>query len=302
MISWPLILSLMLMGFAPGGVPIPERSPTTYIYVSVQGDDEIAQFELEPRSCRLTPMERVAVSGGPASLSVHPDRRHLYVAQRSAETISSFRIDSSDGTLHHLNTISSHNPVYISTDRTGSYLLAAFNQRVPEWHPEMRAAIYRIRENGQLVPGPLQEIRTGNKPHAIATDPSNRFLYIPNTNANQVQQFRFDPDSGMSSPSDPPAAQRPPGEGPRHFTFSERREVVYFVNETNGSITAFNISPTDGALTPFQSISTLPPHFSGHNLSADIHLTPDERFLYATNRGDTRIHRTACRPWIFCRR
>jgi 6-phosphogluconolactonase len=77
--------------------------------------------------------------------------------------------------------------------------------------------------------------------------------------------------------------------GPRHLTFHKKLNIVYFINEFSSTITAYQLDVSSGTLAPFQSLSTLPQGFTGKNKAADIHLTPNDRFLYASNRGDESI-------------
>ncbi len=262
-----------------------KQAAKSFLYLSLQEDDRVVIFQIHRESGRLEEQGSLQVEGSPACLTLHPNGRNMYVAQRSARTISSLQVDRETGMLKILNTIPSHNPVYLSTDRSGRFLLAAFNQKQPGLENQMKAAIYRIRDDGKLEPKVVQEILTGLKPHSITTDPSNRFLYLPCTDAEYIMQFKFDPNSGTVTPLKPSYQETPQGTGPRHFDFHGSMDVIYFVNETNGSVTGCRIGE-EGTLDPFQTISTLPENFTGSNISADIHLTPDNRFLYATNRRD----------------
>ena len=73
------------------------------------------------------------------------------------------------------------------------------------------------------------------------------------------------------------------------FVFHPTRDILYFVNEQGCSVTAYNINPSTGTLTAFQTISTLPNTFEGENTCAQIHITSSGRFLYASNRGHDTI-------------
>ena len=62
------------------------------MYVSLQDDDQILVFVMDAGTGKLTPKAEVPVSGGPAALTISPDRNALYVGQRGTPGISSFRI------------------------------------------------------------------------------------------------------------------------------------------------------------------------------------------------------------------
>jgi len=238
---------------------------------------------MNPETGGLDSVDTELVSGGPASLALDPTKRFLYIAQRSADSISAYNIDHQTGELTYLNTISAvDNPVYIATDKTGRFLLSAYYQA-------NKVAIYSIESDGRVKGPAIQIFSTVNTPHAILTDASNRYVFIPNKIADKILQCQFNPETGKISPIDPAAVSTAPGAGPRHFDFHGTKDIVYFVNETNNSVTTYHLNNTTGTLSPFQSLSTLPESFTGENTCADIHLTPDDRFLYASNRGHDSI-------------
>ena len=74
------------------------------------------------------------------------------------------------------------------------------------------------------------------------------------------------------------------GTGPRHLTFSPNGKFAYLLHEFNGSITAFSYA--NGNLNRIQEISTTDTTFTGKIDAADIHISPDGKFLYQSNRGD----------------
>jgi 6-phosphogluconolactonase len=238
---------------------------------------------MNPKTGSLTKMDIKSVSGSPACLALDPTKNYMYVAQRSSKTISTYSVDHQSGLLKFMNTISAvDNPVYIATDKSGRYLISAY-------YSASKAAIYPINTKGQLEGTVIQIINTGKNPHAILTDLSNRYLFIPNTGADKILQFQFNAENGKINPNNPAEVITTTGSGPRHFDFHKTKSIVYFVNEKNSSVTAYNLNDSTGVLSHFQTISTLPVSFTGQNKCADIHLTPDDRFLYASNRGHESI-------------
>jgi len=255
----------------------------SFVYISLRDDNAIVIYKMNPETGGLDSVDTELVDGGPASLSLDPTKHFMYVAQRSAETISAYSIDHQTGCLTFLNTISAaDNPVYIATDKTGNYLLSAY-------YSADKIAIYPIDGDGRLKSPATQIISTDSNPHAILTDLTNSYVFIPNKTADKILQFYFDSETGKISPLDPSAVSTTGGAGPRHFDFHSTQNIVYFVNETNSTVTAYHLSDITGTLSPFQIISTLPEGFTGENTCADIHLTSDNRFLYTSNRGHESI-------------
>ena len=79
------------------------------------------------------------------------------------------------------------------------------------------------------------------------------------------------------------------GTGPRHYCFHPVLDTVYVDNEQGSSVTAYGFDTVNGALEPFQTLSTLPTDFDGDNTCAQIHMHPTGRFIYASNRGHDSI-------------
>src|SRR5207302_11264380 len=71
----------------------------------------------------------------------------------------------------------------------------------------------------------------------------------------------------------------------RHYIHHPSLDIVYFSNEQGCSVTAYRLDPATGALSPVQTISTLPAGHSERTTCSQIHLTPSGRFLYVGNRA-----------------
>ena len=100
-----------------------------YMYVSLQDDDKIAVFTMDAATGTLTPQAKVPVAGGPSPLTMSPDRQVLYVGHRTVPGISSFRIDPNTGGLTQSGTVAPEAaPTFLSTDRTGRYVLSSYYQ------------------------------------------------------------------------------------------------------------------------------------------------------------------------------
>ncbi len=253
----------------------------TVVYVSVSGEDRIAMYDHQPATGELVEGPSVAVSGSPGAQAVSPDGRHLYAALRSVTSFGSYSIDPKTGLLTEVKvTPASGSAAYVYPDRTGRFLLAAY-------YREGLVSVNPIAEDGTVSAPARQVIETGVKAHSIQTDVSNRFAFTPHTGeTNKVQQFRFNPTSGALTMNEPEALRPPEGDGPRHFCFHPRKpEWVYFVNEQGGSVTFCHFDLEKGTLEIVQRIPTLPEDFTERNTCAHIEVTPDGKYLYASNRG-----------------
>ena len=195
------------------------------VYVGLQDDDKIASFGIDAGAGKLVPRGETPAAGAPSVFAVSPDRGVLYVGYRGTPAIESCRIDSASGALTSLGRVSTeHPPTYLATDRTGKYLLSAYYQGA-------YAAVHPLGSDGAVSGPELDRQNTAPGAHAILTDPSNRFAFVPhiarqNDNVleppknipgpNFIAQFRFDAVTGRLHQNAPFKLDPPAPIGPRH--------------------------------------------------------------------------------------
>jgi 6-phosphogluconolactonase len=264
------------------------------LYVCLQDENKIVAFTMEAATGQLTPQAEVPMAGGPSVLALSPDRQMLYVGHRGQPAISSFRIDHATGGLTPRGTVAStHAPTFLAPDRTGRYLLSAYYQGG-------YAAVHPLGADGAVGAPACDTLTTAMGAHAIQTDPSNRFAFVPhiarfNDNVleplresigpNAIWQLRFDAQTGRLAPNTPLRVEPETRLGPRHYCFHPTHPVVYFSNEQGCSVTAYRLDPATGTLTALQTLTTLPEGYTARNTCSQIHLTASGRFLYVGNRG-----------------
>src|SRR5262245_27267993 len=261
---------------------------TTFVYVGCTDSNEIHILQLNPQNGDLTPIEKVTIPGitktaGSTPMAISPDKKFLFAATRGEPMVAAtFRIDPATGKLSHVaNGPLDGSKAYITTDRTGRFLLAAS-------YPHNKVTVNPIAPDGTVQP-PKQIVPTEPNAHAIQPDASNRFVLATSLGGNLVRQFRFDAMTGTLSPNDPPAAAVKPGAGPRHFAFHPTNGRVYLLNELDASVYVFAYDSKTGTLKEHQTTSALPDAKPEKIWTADIHVTPDGKFLYASERGSSTI-------------
>ena len=269
-----------------------------YMYVSLQDEDKILVFTTDAATGKLTAKADAPVSGGPSPLAISPDRGVLYVGHRTNPAISSFRIDQDTGELTHSGTVSLEaNPTYLATDRKGRYMLSAYYQGA-------RAAVHPIGTDGVVGEPPIEWLETAPGAHAMQTDRSNKFAFVPhiarlNDNVmeplkesfgpNTIYQFKFDENTGRLTPNSPLRVEPEERLGPRHFCFHPTQDIVYFSDEQGCSVTGYRLDPSLGTLSAFQTITTLPDGYTGRNTCSQIQISSSGKFLYVPNRGHNSI-------------
>ncbi len=118
----------------------------------------------------------------------------------------------------------------------------------------------------------------------IQSDPSGRFVIHVDLGLDQLFVWKFNAENGTLNPSETPTVSLPPGDGPRHFFFHPNGRWFYSIQEEASTVVLFDYNATTGRLTSRQTISTLPPGFTGSNFCSEILVSADGRFLYAGNR------------------
>jgi 6-phosphogluconolactonase len=257
----------------------------------------IVVARLDPTSGTLTPVETVPDVANPSFLALHPSRRFLYAVNavpeqdgRPGGSVSTFAVEPATGGLTFLNRQPSHgaSPCHVRVDPTGRWVLTAN-------YGGGSVAILPILEDGRLGPATdtVQhagssvdpERQAGPHAHSINLDPTGAFALVADLGLDRVFMYRVDWRQGRLVPHDPPSVELAPGSGPRHLAFHPNGRLVYVLNELGSTLTAFAYDATHGSLRELQTLSTLPAGFSGANACADVHVTPDGRFVYGSNRG-----------------
>jgi 6-phosphogluconolactonase len=178
---------------------------------------------------------------------------------------------------------------HISLDQNGRYAA------VSSYHGGM-IGLSPILPDGRV--GPASDIQQHQgasvlpvqdrpRAHSVLFDRSNRYAVACDLGLDRIFVYRLDADQGRLLPHGEIATR--PGSGPRHFAFHPSAPYGYAIHELNATITAYRYDEEQGRLTKLQTLSTLPESYDGVRSCADIHLSPDGRFLYGSNRGHDSI-------------
>jgi len=275
----------------------------TYVYVSAAEEGDIGMYRLQADGS-LQPGPRFKADKLVMPMTVSRDNRWLLAAVRSKPYLAyTYSIHRASGALQLVSTgpLAESFP-YISFDRTGRWLFgASYGANLVSVNP--------IGADGR-VGQPLQVIPTARNAHAIHSDRTNRFVFVPHLGTDQVFQFVFDESTGRLSANTPPVLQLKTGTGPRHFVFSNDNRFVYLLNELTAAVTTLALDAKTGLLTEVSSTSSLPPGTrlqpgaprlpgdaprdrSNDIWASDLHLTRDGRFLYTAERTGSTINTLA---------
>ncbi len=261
-----------------------------FVYVANSGSQSISVFEMSAagglRARESVAIQRPIETGRSVVLALSPDNARLYAGFVNAEaraSVATLSIDPHCGTpLLLASTVLADSVAYLAPDRTGRFLLGAS-------YAGNQVMVNAIAPNG-IVGETLQIIPTESKAHCILTDPLNRYAMHTSLGGDRIYQQRFDAVTGRLSPNDPPWIAVRAGAGPRFFSFSSDARFVYLINELDGSIEVFPYDAQRGLLgRAMQSASALPAGFTGKPWAADIHLTPDGKYLCVSERTSSTL-------------
>lgn len=292
-----LAAGTLLTGCAAGrGARLPAE---WLLYVGTYGaaeQDNLFLYRLNAKTGELT--RAAGFRGGfkPGYLALSPDHRFLYAVNaslefqgRSSGAVRAFAIDQQSGALTLLNEQPSEGggPCYLSLTPDGRGVLLAnyFGGTV---------AALPIGPDGALAPAAAVDQHQGAGPHknqdkahahCIFPDPAGRYALAVDLGTDQVLAYRLTTDAKLLQLPPHVAFRGQPGAGPRHLAFHPNGRWAYLINELNSTVTALGYDAPAGTFQELHTVSALPAGYAGPNSSADIHVAPDGRFVYASNRG-----------------
>jgi len=229
----------------------------------------------------------------PSYLTLSEDHSNLYAVNETADsvssTVSAFSFDKKKEELTFLNKQSSMGgaPCYISIDNSGKAVFVGN-------YVGGSVSLYPVRDDGSLANAKATIQHRGNSvnknrqnsPHVHCTvlSADGDHLLVSDLGTDKIYGYAFD-SQNLSLDSKPAFTYTAKaGAGPRHITNHPNGQFAYAINELNGSVVAFEYEA--GSLQELQMISTLPENYEGVISGADIRISPDGEFLYASNRED----------------
>jgi 6-phosphogluconolactonase len=260
-------------------------------YTNKDKSNGIHVYTFDEKTGKLTFRSKTLNVTNPSFLAVSKDNKNIYSVSEVGKqaSISSFSFDSASGTLTPINSASAggSGPCYVLVDDKNQYVFAA------NYGSGSLAAI-KI-DAGGVLNQKIQAIQhfgssihqDQKKPHvhSVVLSPDSHYLLAADLGTDKVHVYNFNPEAAEPlTPANVPFTKVKEGVGPRHLTFHPNGKYVYAVAELTAEVIAFDYK--DGTLNVKQYITMLPPNFKGEVEAADIHISPDGKFLYASNRRD----------------
>jgi 6-phosphogluconolactonase len=228
----------------------------------------------------------------PSFLTTDPSGRYAYACtdtrMTGAGSLSAFSFDRAAGNLRLIDKVPSggDNPVYVSLGRSGRWVVMGnYTGGTLSVFPVLEGGgVGVFAQNIHYVGHSIDKARQ-DRPHvhSVNFSPDGRYLYVPDLGTDRVRIYRW--DAGAKQPLTMTGIiSVTPGSGPRHMAFHPNGKFVYLLEEMGGAVVAYRYHPENGRLDSLQRLFTHDAGTKGPYRSADIHVTADGRWLYASNR------------------
>ncbi len=273
-----------------------------YLYVGAytqEEDEGIYLYKFNSNEGSLNYLNTTEGVINPSYLAINT-KRNLLIAVNETEdfegkksgAVTSFSIKPSDGSLEKISQVASggSSPCYVSINKNASSAFVAN-------YTGGNVSVFPILSNGVLQSysdlkqhigsGPVKGNQNSPHAHAIVLSPDEHFAIVEDLGIDKVMSYAINEKEGKLDLKN--EFELAPGSGPRHLVFHPNKKLVFVISELNSTISSYTYDAKSGKLTQVMSVSTLPEGFEGANSCADIHVSPDGRFLYGSNRGHDSI-------------
>jgi 6-phosphogluconolactonase len=244
------------------------------VYVASPDSQQIHAFNLHDDG-ELSLLQTVEVPGQVQPMVASPDSRHLYVGIRPEFAILTYHIGH-DGKLEQAGMAPlPGSPTHLGIDLQGRFVFSAS-------YSYNNVSIHPIGKDGVALDH-QQVLENLEAPHSANISPTNQLLMIPALKEDHIRLYDFALD-GKATPHNPVQLTTAAGAGPRHMAFHPNQHFAYTANELNGTVDVYQKDVTRGEYHAVQTLDIIPADFTGDRWTADIHITPDGKYLYASER------------------
>lgn len=255
--------------------------------------DGIYRLSFNTETGKLTNEGLIATAENPSFLVTSSDRQYLYtVNETDSGGVSSFKWDEETQRYNLINSQYSQgvHPCYIALNDKEN-LLAAAN------YSSGNIAVYRLGQDGRILDnrqvrqhkgtGPVEGRQEGPHAHYSQFSGDGRFLYAVDLGTDEILAYSVSAEGRIGEGH--AAIEMDAGDGPRHLVFHPSKNYAFVVNELSNTVVSMAVDRENGKFNKIDKVSTLPDDFQEHSQCADIHISSDGRFLYASNRGHNSI-------------
>lgn len=299
------ILALCISGLLLGActskpqkniVTVDENSDKMFLFVgsyATPDEEGVKVYRFSEDTGKATYISGLKGISNPSYLTPSVDGERLYAVGEDdgqTSTANAIIFNKEDGKLTLLNSQPTNGgaPCYITLSPSGKFVLTAN-------YMGGSITVFPLNKEGRLESdsrlisfvgdGPDKERQSQPHLHCVEFTPDHKYLLANDLGTDQIHVFPVSESvsDGVShsllNEGESTDIKVEPSSGPRHICFHPNQKFAYLINELSGKVTAFSYH--EGKLDAIQYIAA---DTVGAKGSADIHITPDGKFLYASNR------------------
>jgi 6-phosphogluconolactonase len=280
----------MIPSAGPDGA---QNSHVFYIGTYTGGNSQgIYQYILQEDG-RVEPSGLAARSDNPSFLARSKDGKYLVAVseiknESGTGTVESYRVARDTLLLRNRSSSGGAHPCHVSVNDSGYVLVSNYSGgNVGLLHLDARGTLSELLDVKQHTGSGTTDRQRTPHAHSAKFGPGTNSVIAADLGTNELWFYNIDPAIGKFDSTKQIKVRMAPGAGPRHFILDPDNQCIYVVNELDCTVTLIRKSLTD--YQPAASYSTLPENYTETNYCADIHISSDGRFLYASNRGHNSI-------------
>lgn len=249
------------------------------VYIASPESQQIHVWLLDEQG-RMTLQQVVDVGAQVQPLLASPDGRLLYTGVKAEPRIIAWLIGEQGKLTLAGEADVPGGPTYLAFDASGRFIYsAAYHQHCVSVTP--------LDEHG-LPKAPVCVIHDLPHCHSVRMNPWDHAVWVACLGDDRLRLFTQQPD-GWLEPRKDTLLHTAPGAGPRHILFHPHQPWAYCINELNGTVDVWPGELPPGEHSPLQTLDCLPADFDGKRWTADLHLTPDGRYLYCSERTTSQL-------------
>ncbi|MBY0245237.1 MAG: lactonase family protein [Sphingobacteriaceae bacterium] len=245
-------------------------------------------YDFNPTTGNLTLKNSAQKASNASYLSLSADRKNLYAVEENGanSVVNAFDFNSKTGNLTFKNKVEvGQDPCYLINDSKNVMTANYTSGSVSVIRKNSQGGLEKLIQNAQHQgKGARTDRQEKAHTHMVAFSNDKKYVLANDLGTDTVYVYRYQANHENKPLAITHKLGMKSGSGPRHLTFNKKGNRVYILNELSGKIAVCSFEK--GQLIQKNEISILPQGYEGDDIgSADIHLSPDGKFLYASNRG-----------------
>lgn len=237
---------------------------------------------------KLKKIGLVAITENPSFLALSPDKKYVLavneVANENTGFVSYYALEKDSLVFINKSSSGGKNPCYVGVTENRNVLVANYNGgSIGLLNLNKDGKQSELLDVQQHSGKGTTERQKGPHAHSVYAEKNNKNKVIAvDLGTNQVWFSEINTSNNKFLPTIQ-KLDMAAGAGPRHLTFHPSKNNIYVLNELDNTITL--VTKNNGIFEKRNSISTIPADFTEFTKAADIHISKNGKFVYASNRG-----------------